>query len=978
MLSSLPFEPLQEALHRSQQHLPLGPSSTLWFKESPDASRELIRPRAWDLLDTNLRSLSSPASALWLSVLRGVFDCRRHLGLVDGFGRCLLLLTKLLDSLLVPLKNFTNHKAVFGLGDPHHSVLAQQRVLRLLMQHRGILLYDKAPSEENGSVVGVDWLDRITHDTILELAQRGDFFFLGSCTSDVEGVSPHTQQDPTSPSLYALVAGSAYHLLATEVEGEVRDTLHQVLMEFLFSDETIDGPVQASTPTHLPLSSSSMERGPTVERLRLRLATLDSTWDGVVCFANALSSRTPFSSTAREVGPTFEAAVSGSRVLPRSVFLLPVVGGSPTVSWAKAFFTLPARSCGSWFGQFRPSSIARDDPPVGVLLLRLDPAGEWLPQVEDLYNTQTFLSYYCNEAQGIHADDASHLSPREAEGRGGGRGKGLDRDEIDDEESFYEMQARQIGITRCVQSDPEGYRGGEWNSESELGTDRRYDIGESTEEKIFEGLVDRACRQLLSSYRGKEDEACGTQHIEFCAALRLFIWCFLHDVRVVLTPECVPPLFKRFSELYGDALWRHLNHTEVIWLGKEERSLAEKAEDESMVRIIDGLHLECFERLLIAVPCLHEPSKHPERFVARSAAVLSRNRLRLPSVVEDALLKVSECTLTSVEEVLRYKSVQKWPMMDIINSVTDPSTTKQLVCGLRLVEPPILGERRWVPSSLVGSILIAAPTRGLEQRWIRLLRKCITTLRGIFHNPSHHSHCLSWKGVKNSGSETGVVRAGGAFFFGFHRCLKRQISALSSGHCGSSFSCLPVLIHTLDQLASACFALPQHLAKHITANSTFNYPTSGENKPQGPRARGRLWWLATQHAAGLDMPLEDPELHVFLRSFHERADILLRSVQIPNFEDKFSTEDKYTFNVDKTHLSNPSGRTCYSHSSYNQALRLFASDLVFFSPLDSTGEVKSSEDQYKMPRWMFVEAIEPNREAVRLALIACYLIAITL
>ncbi|CCW60320.1 unnamed protein product [Phytomonas sp. EM1] len=864
--------------------------------------------------------------------------------------------------------------------DCRHSVLEQQRVLRLLMEHRGVLLYDKTPSEENGKMVGVDWLDRITYDTIIELARRGDFFFLGPCTADQKDTAHSTLQGLRPVSLFTLIAGSAYHLLATEVEGDVRDTLHHVLMEFLFQDDERDGPVQRCAETNqLSSSFTEGEKQQQLERVKQRLEAFHSTRYVEHCLANALPFRTPFSASVRDEMPTFAAPVSCSQLLPRSLFLLPVAR-AVVPSWSRQSFNIVTGRCFSSSFHLGDSPCRQDGSPVRVLLLRLDPAGEWLPEAEDLYNTQTFFSYYSNDTNDLREEDSFYLRWREARGIdrpiSAWRQKGVDGETTDEQESFYKMQARQIGTSECFKLDNVGYRVQESSQVRAAVTVNIQNVRPSEEEIFFEGLVDRTCTQLFPPFRGKEVVEGDTFHLEFRAAVRLFIWCLLHGVRIVLTPERVPPLFKSFGERYGCALQHHLSHYEGIWPEEAERSLAEEVAEESIIRIVDELRLECFERLLSAFPCFHEPNDHPERFVTRSTAILSRNRLRLPLVAGDALLSASECALTTVEAVLRRTQMQERQMTAMFNSLGYIPTPNQLVCVLRLTEPPVFGRQQWVPSSLAGSILITAPTRGLEQRLIRLLQKCTTTLLDIFHGPSHLSQCLSQNAAGDLVKETGVVRAGGAFFFSFHRCLRRQICALSSGHCGSSFSDLQVLIQTLEHLASACFAIPQQLARRIMTDTTLDHPTCGIHNPRGPRARECLWRLATQHAAELKMPLEDHELHVFLKNFHEKADMLLRSGQTRKFEDQFKGGVRETFCLDKTHLSNSSDPVCNLNNLYEQALRIFAGDLAFLSGLESMVGGKSSEDQPQLPQWMFVEAIEPNREAVRLALVACYLIAI--
>ncbi|CAG9580468.1 conserved hypothetical protein [Leishmania major strain Friedlin] len=390
--------------------------------------------------------------------------------------------------------------------------------------------------EDEGSV-HVDWLDYLTERCVeVDLRPAGDYddfesLLRGTASHMRLGSSSTAHPTPITtssartrscgfacavPDVFVPLSAVLWHVLSTEVEGPVLETLHGLLRQYLC------WPFLA--PPDCARDPSTTCRSDVTSILRYAyhaLQTLVHTPEQVFACELMHSDRNGTAScTAPALPPPLAGPVTLSCMIPNSVCLAPLACDSAS---------------SRFFLQGPPASVAPDGMvlrrhPLRVLLLRVDPEGGWLPPPETLTSQRTLHASFdgqrgeaCDSDEGCEDGDNEmddNFALREA--RGAGR----------------RTVARPGAVAprqRTVLTSPPS---------PSLCADRS-----TTEDRVVSMLTAHVIR------RGPFAQAVtSARNLDQClwlAAIRLFVYALLHDARVVFTPERLPTFVKVFG-------YRHL------------------------------------------------------------------------------------------------------------------------------------------------------------------------------------------------------------------------------------------------------------------------------------------------------------------------------------------------------------------------------------------------------------------------------------
>ncbi|KAG5496392.1 hypothetical protein JKF63_02694 [Porcisia hertigi] len=452
-----------------------------------------------------------------------------------------------------------------------------------------------AEGKEEEELVHVDWLDYITQRCVeADLRPAGDYddfqHLLCSDTSQAcvgcplrarlicSAESSAGQWDYRSaagrdgtaltfavPDTFTPLSAVLWHVLAAEVEGVVLNTLHGLLQHYLW------WPFLASSDrTGTSSETQTIDRAGALGYVRQALQTLVRTPEQV--FACDLTHAAPNGavlSAALALPPPVEGPITFSCVLPSSVCLLPLARDSES---------------SRFFIHGIPESVAPDGVvlrrhPLRVLLVRVDPEGDWLPPPETLANQRTFYTSF-NEQMGrmcAVTDD----------------GEVGEDSNTDISEDFAVREAAGAGKRTVVRSSTDTASAkalSPFSPPSPLCGERS-----PTEDRVISELTEHVIGR--EPFGHAVNATRNADRFLWLAAIRLFVYALLHGVRVVITPERLPTFVKVFGYRHMTQLHRRLcevrEEFKAAAIGEGPMSLfadaAEAPTRAAAIALLDGL-----------------------------------------------------------------------------------------------------------------------------------------------------------------------------------------------------------------------------------------------------------------------------------------------------------------------------------------------------------------------------------------------------
>ncbi|GET91668.1 hypothetical protein, conserved [Leishmania tarentolae] len=442
------------------------------------------------------------------------------------------------------------------------------RVLRLLSTHGGWRLCVQRScrvgplraastssctfSDQKDEPAHVDWLDYLTERCVeVDMRPAGDYEDFGSSLHGTAshawmGRSSTTQSTSittssalrrscacaggenarlarTTPDAFGPLSAVLWHVLATEVEGTVLETLHGLLRQYLCWP-FLASPDRAGNPSMALKGDATSILRCAYHALQTLVLAPDRAFASELSYSGGSGAA---SSTASALPPPLDGPVTLSCIIPNSVCLLPL----PRDSASSRFFL-----------QGPPASVAPDGAvlhrhPLHVLLLRVDPEGDWLPLPETLASRRTFhASFHLQRGEACDGDEAGEVGDKE----------------IDDDFESGEARGagkRTVGRASAVTS------GQETNARF-LSSPYLFAEHSPTEDQVISMLT----AHVMHSGPFAQAVA-STRNVERClwlAAIRLFVYALLHGVRVVITPERLPTFVKVFGYRYLPQLHQRL------------------------------------------------------------------------------------------------------------------------------------------------------------------------------------------------------------------------------------------------------------------------------------------------------------------------------------------------------------------------------------------------------------------------------------
>lgn len=751
-------------------------------------------------------------------------------------------------------------------GGPWRRLL---RVVRRLTQPRGwclsgaALFWGGTASQDAAATTadtndGEDWLDAVVRQAVeSDLLPSGDYASLLQTSGSSVTVSatpaatvkadlPSRQRcfESVAPVAMTLVRAVLWHVLATEVDGNVLVVLHRLALEFVLSASA--SPV-ASSKDQGPRDTqgSSLVSLSGVRRALRRLVHAPGLAFSCCPMPTAATEGPGASSSPRL--PPVSGPLSSSRLLPPEVAVLTLADDSPSSSTASPRFFLhdvkaPITTNGS---AVRRASLR-------VLLLRVDPEGCWLPVAEEVASQRTFYASFQQQAK---KDGRGHASwPAQP------KSNACDSEATEDndaDDSFLLREAKSAG-KRVVAGRPARLNEvaspvpPSLSSLSLFSASADHSRNEDVTVSLLTSLIMRQ-----PPFAHVAASAIAADQLVWCATVRLYVYALLHGVRVVLTPEKLPALTKFFGYRYLHQVHRALcglmrptwgeekkeNKATYLALGSENidadtvalLTAACAREPPIAIYVVDQVDLAAFAHLQEKASQQQQPSSqlhvggggphHPQLPVT-----LCRDVLRLPmshsgtsctSAVTTAtssqtgsntesgdplphgVLHVTHCCMLSEEAVCRTwascaTALDADALMEACKGAEQeflPSTRN--LCLIAFAPSGFMGRtdtsteeegRRASDSSVKRnsgqcwpSILLVAPTHVHAVYYVGLLRKAALALLDALPDPSEGETDEATKqAALCSSSVRGVVRGGGAFYVALAKQLRVLLLRLSS------------------------------------------------------------------------------------------------------------------------------------------------------------------------------------------------------
>ncbi|CBZ29724.1 conserved hypothetical protein [Leishmania mexicana MHOM/GT/2001/U1103] len=398
---------------------------------------------------------------------------------------------------------------------------------------------------EDDDSVYVDWLDYLTERCVeVDLRPAGDYddfesLLRGTASDAWLGSSSTAHSTPITassartrncdcagdgntgfacavPDAFLPLSAVLWHVLSTEVEGTVLETLHGLVRQYLCWP-FLALPDRAGDP-------STTRRSDVTRIFRYAyhaLQTLVHTPEQAFACELTHSDRNGAASrTVSALPPPLAGPITLSCLIPNNVCLAPLARDSAS---------------SRFFLQGPPASVAPDGTvlrrhPLRVLLLRVDPEGGWLPPPETLASQRT-----------LHAS----FDAQRGEACDGDEGCEDDNNGTDDDFALWEAR----GAGKRTVARPSAVAPGQRTTFASLLSPFRCADTSPTEDRVISMLTAHVI------HSGPFAQAVtSTRNLEQClwlAAIRLFVYALLHDARVVVTPERLPTFVKVFG-------YRHL------------------------------------------------------------------------------------------------------------------------------------------------------------------------------------------------------------------------------------------------------------------------------------------------------------------------------------------------------------------------------------------------------------------------------------
>ncbi|KAK7195796.1 hypothetical protein NESM_000510600 [Novymonas esmeraldas] len=756
----------------------------------------------------------------------------------------------------------------------------------------------------------MDWLDFLVWRCVeVDLRSAGGYCSLGErvCIDDVAASS----SAPAPPDVADLLSAALWHVLATEVEGDVLATLHGLLAAYLDLPCHVSAPRRDATP-----AACQSHDSPTLLRyVRHALHTLVHTPERVVAcdvmhspsHASASASSTP---PVDACGPTEQSCV-----LQGSVCLVSVAHAASSSRFC--LHGMPT--------SVAPDGAVRGRSPLRLLLLRVDPEGEWLPPPEALASQRTFHASFDAE-------------------RGGTGGAGVGDDSV-------AWEADGTGKRAVLLASP---------APSSLPAQALADCSPA-DDRVLRRIVAEVLRhgvlaEVVAASRGVD------RHV-WCAAVRLHLYALLHDVRVVITPERLPPLLTVFGYRHVPQLHQRLCEVRRAWGNVPAAQPVDSTDSADAaaalalldavcqrppplaVYVVDQVSLPGFAEFqgrcaaaaatdpLLPVTLCRDGLRHPRCFdeVRRAAApsgVASSVHCGVVDVAElchasvpglphhiwcSAAEVVSRCAaaVASVgsSDSSRPRGGGRVLVVVLFSGAATGGGVHPMVQAAARVDVGAedgTGAATALPPLLLPTLLLLAPTALQRAHYAGLLRKAAAALLEAL--PRAHPLGEGGGGGSIAGGGHGLVRGGGAALVSLARQARWLLERLAAAPPreeeeaaeGRFSTCarVPVVCWgagtapgdraavqlVLAMLCEACAAVVTRLAQPLIAGcglaegrALLSQPTRVPPPPglRGPRARRRLWREAlrdsVEAAARAPPTSPQPVLHVF----HKSVDALL-------------------------------------------------------------------------------------------------------
>ncbi|KPA84961.1 hypothetical protein ABB37_01400 [Leptomonas pyrrhocoris] len=448
------------------------------------------------------------------------------------------------------------------------------RVLRRLSQCGGWHLR-LAPPKSGATNEGEDWLDYVVQQAVdcdlrpygdyRSILHSGSFTASSSCSASTSGNNGNTnsvlgEPSPSEPVVSVeTMRAVLWHILATEVEGDVLAVLHRLAVEFLCGATAMGGEAATLNATRAKVVPLSCVRF----ALRRLLRTPERAFTCCPTTSSALL-------------PPVSGPIAFSRVLPRAICILPFADEHAGPAGGDA--TSPTRTSRFFLHGVRTTTAdgAAHRAVRRVLLLRVDPEGCWLPAAEELASQRSFHASF--QSQGER--DGPRATALPSEDRGGVC-------EEADSDDFALREAQSSGRRDVNNVDVAQAKDAAPRSSTQSGIE-----SSAAEDATISFLTSHVLRQ--TPFVQSMASASAKDQLMWGATVRLYLYALLHEVRVILTPERLPALTKVFG-------YRHLSQLHQALCDLRKKRGRETAPSGAYNT------LDTAVTTLLAAACAHEP-----------------------------------------------------------------------------------------------------------------------------------------------------------------------------------------------------------------------------------------------------------------------------------------------------------------------------------------------------------------------------------
>eukprot|EP00796_Vickermania_ingenoplastis_P002050 gene2050-1238_t len=574
-------------------------------------------------------------------------------------------------------------------------------------------------------------------------------------------------------------------------------------------------------------------------------------------------------------------------LMPSRVLLLPVE--STSLSGGAAHISVAASSGG--YQHPTPIHLGPGNGERGfrVLLLRVDPFGDWL--VSDSgdaasrklheYNQRSFLNVYGND-DALAAEKANQWR---AQQRHPGRLRERRRRLRETAATHRWPSAGAFVPDSCAESDPDSCSEDDeepssWYSQYNAMSAQQQGQREvkksppcrtapssgapasSAPDGWFEHLVTLVMEELEEGTDRRATSGGGAL-VQLKSCVRLMVWCAVHRVRCILTPERLPALFHRLLRsryaVVAQRVQRHLHSA-----GEEVMGCHPVCSD---LYIVDGLRIDYFDRLRALYALRSTPSEGKDATVP---PVLSRDSIRLAGA-DQHWVSQTTAALRTLEEVLRCGSQGRLWVEQVHLHVTSfffppgaPSalpglplrlkavaademaagpasaercarhfryrlastrgpTSELLLCAVVL---PPLTDAAALPCVPPCGVLLPASSMAQGRRYESLLLGCAASL---------------WFSIAPGGYCSGWVTGGGVFQIAMAKALRHMVEERRAALPLPLPRDTDAELHLLEVLWRSLLSVPNKIFHRVQQQHSRTAVFQGSPTAAGPRSRWYAW-----------------------------------------------------------------------------------------------------------------------------------------